>query len=129
MSSKLISIVTPCYNEEDNIDELCDRITHVMSNTPYNYEHILIDNASTDSTVSKIKAKGGTDTRIKLIVNARNFGHIRSPYHALLQSKGDASILIASRCGMRTRGATAPTWWTGTTRSCRSALTRGTDAD
>lgn len=96
MSSKLISIVTPCYNEEDNIDELCDRITHVMSNTPYNYEHILIDNASTDSTVSKIKAKGGTDTRIKLIVNARNFGHIRSPYHALLQSKGDASILIAS---------------------------------
>ena len=96
MSSKLISIVTPCYNEEDNIDELCDRITHVLSNTPYNYEHILIDNASTDSTVSKIKAKGGTDTRIKLIVNARNFGHIRSPYHALLQSKGDASILIAS---------------------------------
>jgi len=96
MTKKLISIVTPCYNEEDNIDELCERINHVMDALPYDYEHICIDNCSTDSTVNKIKAKAVIDKRIKLIVNARNFGHIRSPYHALLQSKGDASILIAS---------------------------------
>ncbi len=96
MKKKLISIVTPCYNEEDNIDELCQRIAVVMESLPYNYEHICIDNCSTDSTVSKIKAKATIDKRIKLIVNARNFGHIRSPYYGILQSNGDACVLIAS---------------------------------
>lgn len=96
MKRKLISIVTPCYNEEDNIDELCHRITSVMEALPYDYEHICIDNSSTDSTVSKIKAKAALDKRIKLIVNARNFGHIRSPHHGILQSSGDACIWIAS---------------------------------
>lgn len=93
---KLISIVTPCYNEEDNIDELCQRIQDVMQAQPYDYEHICIDNCSTDQTVRKIKEKAATDKRIKLIVNARNFGHIRSPFHAILQSNGDACVLIAS---------------------------------
>ncbi|MCX7194009.1 MAG: glycosyltransferase family 2 protein [Proteobacteria bacterium] len=93
---KLISIVTPCYNEEDNIDELCLRIKNVMELQPYDYEHIFIDNCSTDQTVRKIKEKAAIDKRIKLIVNARNFGHIRSPFHAILQSHGDACVLIAS---------------------------------
>lgn len=93
---KLISIVTPCYNEEENIDELCQRIVAVMSALPYDYEHICIDNASTDSTVEKIKYIAARDKRVKLIINARNFGHIRSPYHGILQSSGDACILIAS---------------------------------
>lgn len=93
---KLISIVTPCYNEEDNIDELYERIASVMATLPYDYEHICIDNHSTDSTVKKIKSIAAKDKRVKLIINARNFGHIRSPYHALLQSSGDACILIAS---------------------------------
>lgn len=93
---KLISIVTPCYNEEDNIDELCERIANVMESLPYDYEHICIDNSSTDSTVTKIKSKAALDKRIKLIVNARNFGHIRSPYYGILQSSGDACVLIAS---------------------------------
>jgi glycosyltransferase involved in cell wall biosynthesis len=96
MSKKLISIVTPCYNEADNLDELCERIADVMISLPYNYEHIFIDNASTDITVIKIKEKAIIDKRIKLIVNARNFGHIRSPYYGLLQSTGDACVLIAS---------------------------------
>lgn len=96
MNRKLISIVTPCYNEEENIDELCQRISNVMEGLSYDYEHICIDNCSTDSTVSKIKAKAAIDKRIKLIVNARNFGHIRSPYYGILQSSGDACILIAS---------------------------------
>ncbi|MFY9259083.1 MAG: glycosyltransferase family 2 protein [Gallionella sp.] len=94
--NKLISIVTPCYNEVDNIDELCLRITQVMALLPYDYEHILIDNCSTDQTVAKIKDKISTDPHLKLIVNARNFGHIRSPFHAILQSRGDACVLIAS---------------------------------
>jgi glycosyltransferase involved in cell wall biosynthesis len=96
VARKLISIVTPCYNEEDNIDELYARIVAVMATQPYDYEHICIDNASSDSTVRKIKDIAARDKRVKLIVNARNFGHIKSPYYAILQSRGDACILIAS---------------------------------
>ena len=94
--NKTISIVTGCFNEEENVDELCERITKVMALLPYDYEHIFIDNASTDNTVKKIKEIAAKDKRVKLIVNARNFGHIRSPYYALLQSSGDACIAIAS---------------------------------
>ena len=93
---KLISIVTPCFNEEDNIEELYQRIVAVMAEQPYDYEHICIDNCSTDGTVKKIKDLAVTDKRLKLIVNARNFGHIRSPYYGILQSSGDACVLIAS---------------------------------
>lgn len=94
--TKLISIVTPCFNEEDNVDELCSRIAAAMETLPYAYEHIFIDNASSDATVEKIKNIALRDQRVKLIVNVRNFGHIRSPYHAILQSSGDACITIAS---------------------------------
>lgn len=93
---KMISIVTPCYNEEENIDELYQRISAVMATLPYDYEHICIDNASTDGTVKRIKELAAQDKRVKLIVNARNFGHIKSPYYAIQQSNGDACILIAS---------------------------------
>ncbi|WP_300442342.1 glycosyltransferase family 2 protein [Zoogloea sp.] len=93
---KLISIVTPCYNEEDNVDELCQRVSEVMATLPYRYEHICIDNHSTDGTVEKLKAIAARDNNVKIIVNARNFGHIRSPYHALLQANGDAAVLIAA---------------------------------
>jgi len=94
--SKLISIVTPCFNEEENVDELYQRIVASMTTQPYDYEHIFIDNCSTDDTVKKIKEIAKHDKRVKLIVNARNFGHIRSPYYGVLQSRGDACILIAS---------------------------------
>lgn len=93
---KLISIVTPCYNEEENIDELYQRVATVMATLPYEYEHICIDNASTDGTVKRIKELAAQDKRVKLIVNARNFGHIKSPYYGMLQSTGDACVLIAS---------------------------------
>lgn len=93
---KLISIVTPCYNEEANIDELYQRIVEVMSRLDYDYEHIFIDNCSTDNSHAKLRALAAQDKRVKLILNARNFGHIRSPYHALLQANGDAAVLIAS---------------------------------
>lgn len=93
---KLISIVTPCYNEESNIDELHQRIVEVMSRLDYDYEHIFIDNCSTDNSLIKLRGLAERDKRVKLILNARNFGHIRSPYHALLQARGDAAVLIAS---------------------------------
>lgn len=94
--ARLISIITPCFNEEDSIQELYSRIAKVMSRLPYEYEHICIDNCSTDNTVHILRNLARTDKRLKVIVNARNFGHIRSPYHAILQSKGAATVLIAS---------------------------------
>lgn len=93
---KLISVVTPCYNEAENIEELCQRVSAIMTTLPYEYEHICIDNCSKDNTVAKLRKIATVDKRVKIIVNARNFGHIRSPYHALLQANGDAAILIAS---------------------------------
>jgi polyisoprenyl-phosphate glycosyltransferase len=93
---KKISIVTPCFNEEGNIDELYGRIHAAMQGLNYEYEHIFIDNASTDATVEKIRALVAKDNRVKAIVNTRNFGHIRSPYYGLLQGEGDAVIILAS---------------------------------
>jgi glycosyltransferase involved in cell wall biosynthesis len=95
-SQKLISIVTFCFNEEDNIEELHKRIFNVMSGLNYCYEHIIIDNHSTDETVKKVKKIIKHDKNVKLIVNARNFGHIRSPNYGILQSSGDACILMTS---------------------------------
>lgn len=97
MLRKLISVVTPCFNEEDNVEELHRRIAAQIEQLPdYDYEHIFIDNASTDRTVERIKALTATNPRVKLIVNARNFGHIRSPIHAMMQARGDAVISMAS---------------------------------
>jgi len=93
---KLISIVTPCYNEEDNIDELYERVKAAMAKTKYHYEHIFIDNASTDKTVDVIRTLAKKDKHVKAILNTRNFGHIRSPYHGLLQGAGDAVAILAS---------------------------------
>ena len=94
---KLISIVTPCYNEEQNVAELYRQVKAVFDRLPqYYYEHIFIDNASKDQTVRILKELAAMDSNVKIIVNARNFGHIRSPYHALLQSSGDAVILVVA---------------------------------
>ncbi|KXU35383.1 dolichol monophosphate mannose synthase [Cephaloticoccus capnophilus] len=93
---KKITVVTPMFNEEDNVTELCDRVAAVMKNLPYDYEHICIDNCSTDKTVSVLRKRAAGDKSLKIIVNVRNFGHIRSPYHAMLQATGDAVVLIAA---------------------------------
>jgi glycosyltransferase involved in cell wall biosynthesis len=93
---KLISIVTPCFNEEENVNELYERVSRVMSVENYDYELLFIDNASIDQTINRVKQIAKEDNRVKLIVNCRNFGHIRSPYHAILQMGGDACILIAA---------------------------------
>jgi len=92
-----IGLVLPCYNEEANIDELYDRLTKVFASLPdYTFEMLFIDNASSDGTVAKIKALIDRDSRVKLIVNARNFGHIRSPFHAMLNSPGDCIIAMCT---------------------------------
>jgi glycosyltransferase involved in cell wall biosynthesis len=94
---KLLSIVTPCFNEEESVEELYNRIRAMISKeSKYDFEIIFIDNASQDQTVSKVRSLASTDSSVKLIVNTRNFGHIRSPYHGLVQSRGVATIYLAS---------------------------------
>lgn len=94
---KTLSIVTPCYNEEGNVAELIRRVRELMTKLPgYQFEHIFIDNCSTDRTLALLKEFATDDHRIKIIVNARNFGHIRSPYYALLQARGDAVISLVA---------------------------------
>ena len=93
---KLISIITPTYNEEDNIEKLCSQISQELMKTDCDYEHIVIDNNSNDKTVEILKKIASKDKNLKIIINARNFGHIKSPIHGMLQSKGDAAILMSA---------------------------------
>jgi glycosyltransferase involved in cell wall biosynthesis len=87
----LLTILTPCFNEEGNVREVYQQVKAAMENLPaYDYEHLFIDNASTDATVAILRQLAAADTRVKVIVNTRNFGQVRSPYHALLQARGDA---------------------------------------
>ncbi len=93
----LISIVVPCYNEEANVGQAYEGIRAAFAAIPdHAYEIIFIDNASTDLTVDRVKAMAAADRNVRLIVNARNFGHIRSPVHALFQARGDAVIVMAA---------------------------------
>ena len=94
--SKLISIVTPTYNEEDNIEKLCEEIKRVMKKFEYDYEHIVIDNCSTDSTIDKLRKLTQDNKKLKVIINSRNFGHIKSPVHGMCQANGDAIFLMMS---------------------------------
>ncbi|NBK97662.1 MAG: glycosyltransferase [Erysipelotrichia bacterium] len=94
---KLISVVTPCFNEQDNVEELYMRVKNTMNLLAnYKYEHIFIDNASTDNTVNVLKSIASKDKNIKVIVNSRNFGHMRSPVYGMFQASGDAIISIVS---------------------------------
>ncbi|TRU42948.1 MAG: glycosyltransferase [Microcystis aeruginosa Ma_QC_Ca_00000000_S207] len=95
MSKKSISIVTPCYNEQDNVELLYTQVKEIFDGLEnYEYEHIFIDNDSQDKTLSLLENMARKDLRVKIIVNARNFGFVRSLYHGLLQGTGDAVVLI-----------------------------------
>ncbi len=94
---KTISVVSPAYNESGNVQPLVERVRAVFAALPeYDYEHIIIDNASIDTTVDELRVLAATDPHVKVIVNARNFGHIRSPHHAMLAAQGDAVIVLLS---------------------------------
>jgi glycosyltransferase involved in cell wall biosynthesis len=96
-SRKFISVVTPCRNEEGNMSELHRRITEVFKALPqYDYEMICIDNCSTDGTRAEIREICGRDPKFKAIFNVRNFGPVRSPWHGLLQGRGDAVIALCA---------------------------------
>ena len=95
---KLISIVTPCYNEEENIELLSTKVSELFEGpfSNYDYEHIFIDNNSSDKTISILRKLAKNNKKIKVILNARNFWHIRSPYHGIFQSTGDATVLLVA---------------------------------
>ncbi|MBR4300350.1 MAG: glycosyltransferase [Bacteroidales bacterium] len=94
---KLVSVVTPCYNEEENVEKLIELVKREFDKMPqYEYEHILIDNCSTDNTVEVLKRCALNDKHVKIILNARNFGHIRSPYYGMLQAYGDCVVSMVS---------------------------------
>ena len=93
----LITILTPCRNERENVGPLHEQIRSVMAHLPeLPYEHLFIDNASTDGTQVELRKLASKDPVVKVILNQRNFGHVRSPYHGLLQAPGDAVIMMAS---------------------------------
>lgn len=95
---KMISVLTPCYNEEENVIETYTQVKQQLEKlrieSGYEYEHIWIDNASTDDTVKRLKELAKEDKRLKIIVNARNAGFVRSCHYGLLQCFGDAVIFI-----------------------------------
>ena len=94
---KLISIMTPCFNEEKNVESLYAEVKKIFSNIPnYDYEHLFIDNCSQDKTAHILKRIAAEDKRVKLICNTRNFGQVRSPYYGILQCSGDAVITLAA---------------------------------
>ena len=95
---KKISFVSSAYNEEGNVRDLYEQVKAQMAPLAdkYEYEQIVLDNASTDGTLAVLRQIAAQDKRFKVIANARNFGHIRSPYYGILQASGDAVIYMAS---------------------------------
>jgi len=94
---KMICIMTPCFNEVGNMRELHERIRAATAEVPqYEFEHLIIDNGSTDGTIAVLRQLAAEDPTVKVILNARNFGHIRSPHHAFLQASGEAVIAMVS---------------------------------
>lgn len=95
---KTITIVTGCYNEEENVRDLYEQVKREFQEKlpSYKYEHIFIDNCSKDKTVEILRDIASQDKRVKVIVNTRNFGHVRSPFYAILQAYGDAVIPMAA---------------------------------
>lgn len=94
---KKISIVTPCYNEEANVEALYGRVKEIFKALgTYEYEHLFIDNASTDGTQAILKKLAAADRNVKVIINTRNFGWIRSQFYGLIQGRGDAVIMLVA---------------------------------
>jgi glycosyltransferase involved in cell wall biosynthesis len=92
----LISVVTPCFNEADNVEDCAGAVREVFERdlAGYDFEHIFCDNASTDATASRLAEIAGRDGRVKIILNARNFGPFRSMFNGLMSTRGDAAVVM-----------------------------------
>ena len=95
---KKISIVIPCYNEEENVRELVKAVEETVERdlSSYRYEIIFIDNDSADRTRDYLRVMAATDPHVKAIFNTRNFGQFNSPYYGILQADGDCVVTIAA---------------------------------
>ncbi len=93
---KKISIVTNCYNEKDNVVLLYKRVKEQMDKLSYDWDLIYEDNASADGTIEVLKQLALNDKKVKVIINTRNFGCIRSPHNVMLASQSDAVIFMVS---------------------------------
>ena len=91
---KKISVVTPCYNEEVNVEICAQELKKVMQEQlpDYEYEHIFADNASTDATLIKLRDLASKDKRIKVIANSRNVGPFRNMWNAMKSASGDIVV-------------------------------------
>jgi len=97
LPKRKISVITPCFNEQENVADAYEQVRDVFVKLPdYEYEHIFIDNASKDRTVEILKKIAQADKRVKIIVNIRNFGQLRSPYYAYFQASGDAIVSMVA---------------------------------
>ena len=98
MEKKLISVVTPCFNEEKNVREIYIQVKKNIEEKleGYVYEHIFIDNSSTDQTIPILREIAASDKNVKVIINSRNFGHIRSPVYGMMQAKGEVVISLVA---------------------------------
>jgi len=93
----LITVMTPCYNEAENIRILHEAIERVFSSLPnYEFQHLFIDNSSTDGTKDELRKLAEKDNRVKVIFNSRNYGVGRSGFYGVLQCCGDAVIPMAA---------------------------------
>ena len=95
---KTISVLIPCYNEEENVEPIARAVTEILEKElpQYDYELVFIDNDSQDDTRMILRRLCGETPRIKAILNARNFGQFNSPYHGLLQVTGDCVIAMVA---------------------------------
>ena len=91
-----ISVVIPCYNEEENVVAIAAAVAGELQSVGATYEIIFIDNASTDRTVELARGLCEADLRVKLIVNNRNYGQMRSPTYGIYQTSGRAVIAMCA---------------------------------
>ena len=96
MTRKKISVVTPCYNEQDNVRECLETVRRIFAEQlpEYDLEHVFCDNASTDRTPEILRELAAADANVKVIFNARNFGLFCSSFNGLLSTTGDAVIVM-----------------------------------
>src|SRR5262249_5167891 len=96
MARKLLSIITPVYNEQENVVDCYETVRRILTEQlpEYDYEHIFCDNASTDQTVNVLRELAGKDSRVKVICNARNVGPFCSTFNGLMSSSGDAVVVL-----------------------------------
>lgn len=95
---KKISVLIPCYNEEENVVPISEAVIGIITKElpQYDYELVFIDNDSTDKTRELLRMLCAKNPKIKAIFNARNFGQFNSPYYGILQVTGDCVISMVA---------------------------------